>query len=96
MIATYEQFDRLLSFASVHHALRAAKLLEQAGIAMAEVPTPREIDISCGQCLLFAAADQAAALTLLNESKVHWSKLFVRNAVTKEYILMADWEGYNE
>lgn len=63
---------------------------------MAEIPTPREIDISCGQCLLFAAADQEAVLALLAGGKVQWSKLFLRNYDAKEYIHLADREVKNE
>lgn len=81
----YRDFDRLLSFASVHHAIRAEKLLLVAGIIALPVPTPREIDISCGQCLLFVAADQQRALITLQDNQVQWSKLFKCNIQDRVY-----------
>ena len=93
MVATYPEYDRLLSFASVHHALRAEKLLTAAGLAVAAVPTPREVDISCGQCLLFAAACEQAALELLAANRVRWAKLFRRDGVNKTYEKLRDQGG---
>lgn len=68
--------DRLISFASVHHALKAEKLLLEAGISVTMLPTPREISISCGQCLIFSSSDQEKLLHLLANAAVHWSKLY--------------------
>ncbi|MDF2568798.1 MAG: hypothetical protein K0R55_402 [Sporomusa sp.] len=45
------------------------------------LPTPREIDISCGQCLLFSAKQQTALLSQLAVAKVRWSKLFSRTLI---------------
>ena len=93
MIVTYHEYDRLLSFASVHHALRAEKLLAAAGIRLAAVPTPREVDISCGQCLLFAAIHEQAVLELLAANRVRWAKLFRRDGVKKIYEKLLDQGG---
>ncbi|WP_425061463.1 DUF3343 domain-containing protein [Sporomusa carbonis] len=75
---TYQDYDRLLSFDSVHHAIKAEKILSDAGIPAYALPTPRQIDISCGQCLLFAAAQENKLLSLLTGHKVRWAKLFSR------------------
>jgi hypothetical protein len=40
-------------FKSVHHALRAEKLLKEAGIAHKLIPVPRHISSDCGVCLRF-------------------------------------------
>jgi len=85
VIIIYPSYDRLLSFASVHHAIRGEKLLLAAGIIVVIVPTPREIDISCGQCLLFAANDQQRTLMILHDRKVQWNKLFKRNIQDRIY-----------
>ena len=76
----------MISFDSVQHAIKAEKLLEQNGIACYALPTPREIDISCGQCLLFAAGQQAEIIRLFVAGKVRWSKLFSRTAAGQNYI----------
>jgi hypothetical protein len=52
--------------------------LAQNGIPAYALPTPREIDISCGQCLLFAARQQDLILSLFAAARVRWSKLFSR------------------
>ena len=81
----YQSYDRLLSFASVHHSIRGEKLLLAAGIMVVTLPTPREIDVSCGQCLLFTAMDQQKVLLILSDHQVLWSKLFKRNIQDQVY-----------
>ena len=81
----YRDYERLLSFASVHHGIRAERLLMAAGITVITLPTPREIDISCGQCLLLKATDQDRALTILSDHQVQWNKLFIRNIQDRVY-----------
>lgn len=93
MNVTYPEFDRLLSFDSVHHALRAEKLLTAEGIVVAAVPTPREVDISCGQCLLFAAAHEQIVLKLLAAHRIRWAKLFCRNYGAKLYTKLVEQGG---
>lgn len=88
-MAIYPQYDRLLSLPSVHHAIRAERLLCLAGISIVALPTPREIDINCGQCLLFQAKDETSVLHILQHGQVKWSKLFSRNAGTRYYAEIA-------
>ncbi|WP_371369942.1 DUF3343 domain-containing protein [Sporomusa rhizae] len=83
---TYQQYDRLISFDSVHHAIKAEKVLGKHGIAIYALPTPREIDISCGQCLLFMASGQDKVMNLLADDHVRWSKLFSRTHTGTAYI----------
>nr|WP_232199122.1 DUF3343 domain-containing protein [Thermosinus carboxydivorans] len=82
-----------MTFDSVHHALRAEKVLTAAGIAAAAAPTPREVSLSCGQCLLFAAADEAAVLATLAAAKVRWSRLFSRDAGRRVYELLHEYKS---
>lgn len=86
-------FDRIISFVSVHHAIRAERLLTEASIRVMALPTPREISISCGQCLLFPAACQEQVLAILQQADVHWSKLFSRDPAGRVYEKLADYEG---
>ncbi|WP_084576722.1 DUF3343 domain-containing protein [Sporomusa malonica] len=71
----------MVSFASIHQAIKAEKMLAENGIMIYALPTPRVIDISCGQCLLFSAKQQTALLSLLAKFKVRWSKLFSRTLI---------------
>ena len=42
----------LLTFPSVHYAIRAEKKLKEQEIETKTIPTPRDISASCGLCLL--------------------------------------------
>lgn len=46
------QYQLLITFPSVHYAIRAEKELRDRGIEVKTIPTPREISASCGLCLL--------------------------------------------
>jgi hypothetical protein len=92
----YDQFDRLVSFDSVHHAIRAENTLLEAGINVVALPTPREIDISCGQCLLFTAAYQAVIWDILRQQHIRWAKMFSRDARQRRYEQLAEYEGDEE
>ena len=76
--------------------MKAEKVLDRQGIAVAALPTPREIAISCGQCLLFAAGQQEEILKLLAAAHVRWSKLFSRTRVETVYIYekITEYGGY--
>ncbi len=41
-------------FTSVSHALRAEKILKEAGIPFKLIPVPRHISSDCGVCLRFS------------------------------------------
>jgi hypothetical protein len=72
--------DRLLAVPSVQHALKAEKLLKSSGIRVIMIPTPREIALSCGQCLLFSSDRQEECLILLQSGNIHWTALYRREA----------------
>jgi hypothetical protein len=40
-------------FESVHHALRAERLLKEAGLPCKLIPIPRNLSSDCGVCLRF-------------------------------------------
>jgi len=44
----------LFTFISVHHALKAEKLLQTKGIELDIIPTPRSISTSCGISIILA------------------------------------------
>ncbi len=60
----YPKLDCLVTLVSVHDALLAERELGQRNIRI--VPTPQELDLSCGQSLL-CALDEAAELRALLE-----------------------------
>lgn len=50
-----ESYEVVL-FISVSHALRAEKILKEAGISFKLIPVPRNISSDCGVCLRFSPA----------------------------------------
>ena len=80
-----------MSFASVHQAIKGERVLRLAGINADSRPTPREISISCGQCLLLATSDQDQALAILKKAGVVWSKLYSHDKQQRLYELLAEY-----
>ena len=91
--------ERLLTIVSVQQAIRAEKILCSAGLAVEMIPTPRELSLSCGQCLLLSAADAAEGLRLLEAAQVVWGVLYRRTPAPPgepfrwEYEKLAEKEG---
>jgi hypothetical protein len=46
---------QVVIFHSVHHAIRAEKLINEAEIPCKLIPVPRHISSDCGVCLRFSA-----------------------------------------
>ena len=44
----------VLAFNSTHEAIRTESLLKRQGIAAEMIPTPRDIDVSCGLSIRFS------------------------------------------
>lgn len=55
----------LILFHSVHHALKAEKVLKSGGIAHKLIPVPKAISSDCGVCLRFLIADRAVIEQML-------------------------------
>lgn len=89
----YDSCDRIIVFASVHDAIRAGKLLSEFGIEVQEMPTPREIDASCGQSLLFTAAKEGEVLAVLTAARARWAKLYRREAQNRVYEQLKEYEA---
>ena len=92
----YQQYNRILTFCSVRHGIRAEELLIKANIKVVTMPIPREIDITCGLCLLFMADQQAQVLAVIRDKNVYWAKLFMRDGVNKVYEELAEYEDKTE
>lgn len=62
----------LYTFLSVHHMMRAEKMLKDHCIACDVIPTPRAISTSCGLCIVMSAAyaDQAEEIFRKTEISV--------------------------
>lgn len=57
-------------FHSTSHAIRAEKVLKQAGVVHKMIPTPRQLSSDCGMALRFDRADEEKVARTLAEHKV--------------------------
>lgn len=55
---------------STSYALRAEKVLGQAGIPCKLIPVPRHLSSDCGVCVRIERTDQEAALQALQAARV--------------------------
>jgi hypothetical protein len=57
-------------FHSTAHAIRAEKVLIEAGFEIKMIPTPRQLSSDCGMALRFDRADEEQVAAVLVESRV--------------------------
>ena len=57
-------------FHSTAHAIRAEAVLEQGGLQIKMIPTPRQLSSDCGMALRFERQDRARVVAILEEKKV--------------------------
>lgn len=65
-----ESLYGVVLFHSTSHALRAEKVLRQAGLAVKLIPVPRHLSSDCGVALRFEWADQEAVRQALEAARV--------------------------
>jgi hypothetical protein len=64
-------------FYSTAHALRAEKVLVQAGFEIKMIPTPRQLSSDCGMALRFDRTLQERVAAALVENKVPTNGIYV-------------------
>ena len=57
-------------FHSTAHAIRAEKVLIQAGFTIKMIPTPRQLSSDCGMALRFGREDETVVGSILKENEV--------------------------
>lgn len=63
--------DKLvITFPSTHYALKAEKVLEEAGVAIELIPVPRELSSSCGLALPILEEEEDRVVEILRENRV--------------------------
>lgn len=60
----------LVLFHSTAHAIRAEKVLEEAGFRIKMIPTPRQLSSDCGMALRFDRTEEETVAATLGENKV--------------------------
>lgn len=72
---TDENYSVILVHAT-SHALRAEKLIKQAGISCKLVPVPRHFSSDCGVCVRLKHTDCKRAVTILKEANVEIDSIY--------------------
>lgn len=63
--------DKLvITFPSTHYALKAEKVLEEAGFTTELIPVPRELSSSCGLALPILEEEEDRAVEILRKNQV--------------------------
>ncbi len=57
-------------FQSAAHAIRAEKVLQQAGVQIKMIPTPRQLSSDCGMALRFNRAEEHQVAEILTRCQV--------------------------
>lgn len=89
----FSNYDRLVSFVSVHQAVLAEEALNQAGIVVLLIPTPRDLAISCGMCLLFSQLAQGSVFQVFAKQNILWSKYYSCQADKRVYEKLDEYKG---
>lgn len=60
----------VVSFESTHHAIFAEKMFEKAKLPMMTIPTPREVDKSCGISIKIEESDIPEAIRIIDRYRI--------------------------
>lgn len=60
----------IISFNSTHQAIKAEKILEDEGLDIVAMPTPRGITASCGLSIKFDFNDLDRVVSLMDDSNI--------------------------
>jgi len=71
---TDKQYAVILVY-STSYALRAEKVLKQAGISCKLIPVPRHLSSECGVCVRIERTDQEAAFQVLRTARVEMERV---------------------
>ena len=76
----------ILILQSIHHVLRAEKVLKKAGTAFDLIPVPREISSDCGMAVTVDLQDRALVCEILTGAKISIETLYRRSGEAFEEI----------
>ncbi|MGB9629883.1 MAG: DUF3343 domain-containing protein [Thermodesulfobacteriota bacterium] len=67
-------------FRSVHHVMKAEKLLKGKGIKIDLIPVPREISSDCGVAIELSEDSESEAILILRENSIPMVECYTRSA----------------
>jgi len=60
----------VISFESTHHAMFGEKMLKKSDLQIMVIPTPRELDKSCGISIKIEKEDMDSAVDIINKYNI--------------------------
>ena len=70
----------LFLFGSVHHVLRAEKILKGRGIEVDLIPVPRDISSDCGVAVELSRESEEEASLILRENKILMTECYTMDS----------------
>ena len=67
---------KIITFDSVHHALKAERVLRDAGLNVAAVNVPRRLSSDCGIALKFDAAVETQIIKVITKDKIAYKGIY--------------------
>lgn len=68
--------SRIVTFESVHGALKAEKAIRQAGLTADAISVPRRLSSDCGIALRFGASDEKAVTEELGKQDIAYRGIY--------------------
>ncbi len=67
---------KIVTFPSVHHALKAERLLKKKDIEIRVINTPRHVSSDCGICLRFDDENEKQVVGSFQEGHVEYAGIY--------------------
>ncbi|MBF0530214.1 MAG: DUF3343 domain-containing protein [Deltaproteobacteria bacterium] len=76
---TYCSQNLILILASIHHVLKAEKILKKTSVAFDLVPVPKEVNPDCGLAVEIATEDLKEVIDALRQAEIKISHIYQRS-----------------
>lgn len=82
----------MITFPSVHHALRFESKMKETGISFQLVPVPREISSSCGVAARVDSVEEDILVDIVDNLKLEYDSIYIYNSPKEKPSLVKRWE----
>lgn len=82
----------MITFPSVHHALRFESKMKETGISFQLVPVPREISSSCGVAARVDFVEEDTLVDTVDNLKLEYDSIYIYDRPKEKPSLVKRWE----
>lgn len=82
----------MITFPSVHHALRFESRMKGTGISFQLVPVPREISSSCGVAARVKFAEEGVLIDTVDNLQLEYDSIYIYDRPKEKPRLVKRWE----